>query len=133
MINPPPPSSTPVFSLPFLSFPFLSFPFLSFPFLSFNCYFRCSFCPDTQASRIFLTDSVPKKTKSTVASFAWTSSEPSKYECKLDGKPVNCGRGSRGTYSTPELPDGKHTFSLNTVDNVGNKGKPEVVNWEIGM
>ena len=121
---------------PSLSFPFLPSPSLSllpFPSLSFNSYFCCSFCSDTQAPRIFLTDSVPSKTKSTFASFAWTSSEPSKYECKLDGKPVNCGRGSHGKYSTPELPDGKHTFSLKTVDNVGNKGTPEVVNWEIGM
>ena len=45
---------------------------------------------------------------------------------------MECGRGRTGDYTTPRLPDGKHTFSVNAVDNVGNKGTPEVVNWATG-
>ena len=87
---------------------------------------------DTLAPSVFLTNSVPPRTRNPKVTFAWTSSEDSKYECKIDGKPFDCGSGSQGSYTTPELPDGKHTFSLNTVDNVGNKGTPQVVNWETG-
>ena len=36
----------------------------------------------------------------------------------MDGQIVNCGTGTRtnGQYTTPNLPDGKHTFSVNGVD-----------------
>ena len=87
---------------------------------------------DTLAPRVSLTNTVPSKTRNPKVTFGWTSSEDSKFECTLDGKLHDCGSGLRGRYTTPELPDGMHTFALNTVDSVGNKGTPVVVNWETG-
>jgi hypothetical protein len=45
---------------------------------------------------------------------------------------VNCGSGTRGEYTASNLPDGKHTFEVNAVDGVGNKGTPQVVRWTTG-
>ena len=87
---------------------------------------------DTYAPQVFLTNSVPPNTNNPKATFGWTSSEDSKFECKLDGRPVDCGSGFQGKYTTPELPDGNHMFSLNTVDSVGNKGTPVVIKWNTG-
>ncbi len=46
---------------------------------------------------------------------------------------MECGRGTNGEYTANNLPDGKHTFEVNAVDGVGNKGIPKVVEWTTGM
>jgi hypothetical protein len=46
---------------------------------------------------------------------------------------VNCGgKGTTGGYTTPDLPDGRHTFEVNAVDNLGNKGTRQIVSWSTG-
>lgn len=45
---------------------------------------------------------------------------------------MDCGRGTDGDYTTPNLPDGKYRFEVTAVDNLGNKGTPEVVSWSKG-
>ena len=91
---------------------------------------------DTHGPKVYLTRSVRPKTNVPVQIFQWTSSEPSEFECKLDGKVVPCnpvGRSrQRGSFQTPNLPDGKHSFSISAVDDHGNKGEPKVVNWDLG-
>ena len=75
---------------------------------------------------------IPRETNKPQIKIAWTSSEPGKFECMLDGIQVSCGRGVIGDYTTPELGDGKHWFTVTSVDRLGNKGKPVKVEWDVG-
>ena len=50
----------------------------------------------------------------------------------LNGRKVECGNGTFGVYTTPNLPNGPQTFTVNAVDKVGNKGSPKFVSWFLG-
>ena len=50
----------------------------------------------------------------------------------MDGRVVDCGRGTSGQYTTSDLPDGPHTFEVNAVDPLGNRGTPQTVRWSTG-
>lgn len=52
--------------------------------------------------------------------------------CLLDGVEVPCGNGTTGEYTTPDLSDGRHSFSVSSVDPLGNKGRPVTAEWETG-
>ena len=64
--------------------------------------------------------------------FTWSSNEPGTFVCLLDGVEVSCCKGTTGDYTTPDLSDGKHSFSVSSVDPLGNKGRPVTVEWETG-
>jgi hypothetical protein len=79
-----------------------------------------------------LTNRVPPQTSNPKTRITWSSSEPGKFECLLDGIKVACGSGTTGAYTTPDLNDDNHWFSVNSVDPLGNKGTPERVDWKTG-
>ena len=87
---------------------------------------------DTQEPVLTFTSNTPRQTNNPSQRITWDSSEPAKFECTLNGLNVNCGRGTRGVYTTPNLPDGDHTFTVNAVDDLGNKGTPKVISWSTG-
>jgi hypothetical protein len=88
---------------------------------------------DNQGPDLSITSSTPSKSNSPRQRITWTSSEPATFECKINGRVVDCGSGNTGDYTTPNLPDGKHTFEVNAVDGLGNTGTPKVVEWTTGM
>ena len=45
---------------------------------------------------------------------------------------MECGSGTNGVYTTPNLPDVNHTFEVTAADDLDNKGTPEVVSWSKG-
>ncbi len=79
-----------------------------------------------------MTSNTPTHSNRPRQTISWDSNEPATFECTLDGLSVNCGDGTSGIYTTPNLPHGKHTFTVNAVDNLGNKGTPKVVSWSTG-
>lgn len=99
---------------------------------------KCSFLTylynvlDKRGPALRITSNNRPRTNVRRETITWDSSEPATFECRLDGVVVDCGSGTSGIYTTPNLPHGKHTFSVNAVDNVGNKGTPQVVTWSIG-
>ncbi|CAB3983302.1 Hypothetical predicted protein [Paramuricea clavata] len=88
---------------------------------------------DTEAPVISLTSNTPSETNIPRQIITWDSNEPATFQCTLDGQSVNCGGGTSGIYTTPNLPDGKHTFTVKAVDGLGNTGTPKVVSWSTGM
>ena len=93
----------------------------------------CSVTLDTIGPVGYLTSSVSQITKSPRVRLTWMSNEDATFTCTVDGKTVDCGSGTRGEFTTDALPDGRHTFRLDLVDKVGNKGKPVDVSWETGI
>ena len=87
---------------------------------------------DTQGPRVQLTNSTPRATNNPKTRITWSSNEPGTFVCLLDGVEVSCGKGTTGDYTTPDLSDGKHSFSVSSVDPLGNKGRPVTVEWETG-
>ena len=65
--------------------------------------------------------------------FTFHDSEPVTFHCQVDGNPVvTCGSGSStGSYTTPSLSDGVHTFSVNATDAAGNTSETETFTWTI--
>ena len=88
---------------------------------------------DTKPPALSITSDNPSKTNNPRQKITWDSDEQAKFECTLDGQIVDCGTGTIGQYTTRYLPDGKHNFSVNGVDDLGNKGTPKVVKWTTGM
>ena len=80
-----------------------------------------------------VTNNNPPRTSNPKYKLTWTSDERADFECRLNGEIVECGSGTSGEYTSNNLPDGRHTFELNAVDNVGNKGRPKVFNWITGI
>ena len=93
---------------------------------------RNVFPSDTRGPTVQLTNRVPPQTSNPKTRITWSSSEPGKFECLLDGIKVACGSGTTGAYTTPDLNDDNHWFSVNSVDPLGNKGTPERVDWKTG-
>ena len=85
-----------------------------------------------EAPVLKITSTNPSVTNNPKQRITWSSNEDADFECRLDGQVVDCGSGTTGTYTTPDLRDGQHTFSVNAVDDVGNKGIPKVVTWTTG-
>lgn len=87
---------------------------------------------DSEVPDLFITSDTPAESNSPRQTIRWTSSEQANFECTLDGQKVDCGTGTSGVYTTPNMPDGRHTFSVNAVDPLGNKGTPKVIEWNTG-
>ena len=87
---------------------------------------------DKRPPSLRITSDNPSETKNPKQRITWSSSEDADFECRLDGQVVDCGSGTTGAYITPDMPDGQHTFSVNAVDSVGNKGTPRFVSWSTG-
>lgn len=65
-------------------------------------------------------DSGPTTTiRQTTATFAFSSPDGATFACRLDGTLVPCSATTR-SYTSPELADGPHTFSVAASDAVGN-------------
>ena len=90
------------------------------------------FLLDSQAPIVSLNGRNPPKTSNSRYTITWDTNEQADFECTLNGRVVECGSGTRGEYTTSSLPDGEHTFEVNAVDNVGNRGTPSVVSWFTG-
>ena len=88
---------------------------------------------DNKAPEISITSNNPTATNDPRQTITWSSDEPASFECTIDGQAVDCGDGRLGRYTTSNLPDGEHTFSVSAVDEVGNKGTPKVVKWTTGV
>jgi hypothetical protein len=88
---------------------------------------------DTTGPQAYFTSSTPRTTKSATVRLTWLASEHSLFSCTVDGKTASCGSGTEGNFTTDPLSDGRHTFTLNLVDRLGNKGKPVSVSWETGL
>ena len=74
----------------------------------------------------------PRATNNSKTRITWSSNEPGTFVCLLEGVGVSCSNGTTGDYTTPDLSDGKHSFSVSSVDPLGNKGRPVTVEWETG-
>ncbi len=76
-------------------------------------------------------DSLPERlTNKRTFSFRFSSPEKGvKFSCKIDDSPWSeCG----GTYTTPNLSDGTHLFSLQAIDIAGNSEKiPQSFQWVV--
>ena len=81
-----------------------------------------------------LTGKPPQHSTYNTDSFFWTSDETASYECAIDvvetGQP--CGKGKEGSWKTPTLSEGEHTFYLFATDINGNKAEPLKYTWKIG-
>ena len=64
------------------------------------------------------------------ATFGFTSSEPSTFQCKLDGGNFGTCTGSN-SQSYSGLSQGSHTFSVRAIDQVGNIGNAASRTWTI--
>ena len=62
----------------------------------------------------------------------WNSTESASFKCKMNGVITNCGSGRTGEFTSPNLPDGRHTFEVYAVDDLGNRGTEQVVSWSTG-
>ena len=62
----------------------------------------------------------------------WTSNEQASFKCTLDGVTTDCGKGRTGEFTSSNLPDGRHTFEVYGVDDLGNQGTPQTVSWSKG-
>ena len=91
--------------------------------------------PDTNAPNVTILEPFPKKTTVPVLTVRWTSDEEAKYYCAVDDvtRPVLCGYGKEGQWTTPTMPDGEHTFFLIPEDKLGNKAPSLSRKWSIGM
>ena len=65
--------------------------------------------------------------------FTFSDSEPVTFHCQVDARPVDtCGTGSNtGSYTTPNLSDGQHTFRVYATDAVGNTSPSSEFSWTI--
>lgn len=72
---------------------------------------------------------MPSKSNDPEVSISWNSDEPADFECTHNGLSVDCGSGTRGVFTTSNLPDGNNVFTVNGVDDLGNKGVPKVISW----
>ena len=88
---------------------------------------------DRQPPNLFLTSKNPPKTSNPKYTLTWNTNEQANFKCTLNGRIVDCGDGTSGKYTTPNLPDGRNTFEVHAVDTVGNKGRPRIVTWVTGM
>jgi hypothetical protein len=85
--------------------------------------------PDSTAPDTTITSAPAASTNSTSAAFAFESTEPGTFECKLDtGAYTAC----TPPVSYTGLADGGHTFSVQAVDDAGNvDGTPAAHAWSI--
>ena len=73
-------------------------------------------------------------TKENSITIRWRANENSVYQCAVDDitKAVNCGSGRLGTWRTPPITYGEHTFYLLAKDNVGNIAEILSRKWTAG-
>lgn len=78
-----------------------------------------------------LPDDVMNKNQQT---FSWTSSEYAKFTCYIDSdtNSVPCGNSKKGSWTSNELDDGPHRFTVLGTDPHGNQGPPIQHTWDIG-
>ena len=96
------------------------------------CIYLPSNFADTQPPVLTWTSNTPTQTNNPSQRITWDSSETATFKCTLNGRKFNCGRGTDGEYTTPNLPDGNHTFTVIPVDDLRNRGRPQVVTWSTG-
>ena len=87
---------------------------------------------DTRGPRVEITNSIPGETNNVNMRITWSSDERANFVCLLDDVKTACGDGSTGDYTTPDLTDGKHSFTVSSVDPLGNEGRPVTVEWNTG-
>jgi RNA polymerase sigma factor (sigma-70 family) len=84
--------------------------------------------PDTTAPVVTITASPSGSTTDTAATFSFAASEPSTFECSLDG-------GSFGACTSPAsfspLAVGAHTLSVRATDPAGNTGAAASHGWTV--
>ena len=77
---------------------------------------------------------LPSITNEKVITIRWTSNEFANYRCAVDdiNNAVNCGSGLQGTWRTPVMRDGEHTFYLLARDSAGNRATSVSQIWRVG-
>jgi hypothetical protein len=70
--------------------------------------------PDLTPPDTTITSGPTGVVSSTTANFSYTATEPSTFECSLDGAPLTPCLETGATYSG--LPEGSHTFSVRAID-----------------
>ena len=94
----------------------------------------CAFFLDKVAPVLEFTDNLPNNSNVNVQKIRWTSSETAKFKCFVDSETnsIPCGSGRRGSWTSPELSDGVHTFKVFGTDENGNVGETIQHTWKIG-
>ena len=64
----------------------------------------------------------------------WRSNEKSKFLCAIGdvGNVIECGQGTKGSFTTPYLRRGPQKFWLIAEDYTGNRAEPVNVTWTLG-
>ena len=57
------------------------------------------FSLDKRGPALVITSDNPQKTNKNAQTITWTSSEPADFECRLNGRVVECGNGTNGVYT----------------------------------
>jgi hypothetical protein len=84
---------------------------------------------DATAPRARITSS-PSDGTSRSATFRYSSSEPGRFRCRLDGSRFRpCGAGTTGSTTYANLSLGAHVFRVLAVDTVGNLGASDSHRW----
>ena len=80
-----------------------------------------SFTPDTVAPGTVIVSGPTGTVPSATPTFAFSASEPSVFECSIDGAAFFA---CAPPFTTPPLGNGQHTFSVRARDGAGNTGAP---------
>ena len=66
--------------------------------------------------------------------FTWTSSEYATFECAVDDTRLyeDCGKGTGGTFTANDVPNGRHMFFIRGKDNANNYGPHVQYPFQVG-
>ena len=69
--------------------------------------------PDQTPPTARFTDQFKPVSKKSTETFTWRADETVTFKCKVDGRQeTDCGQGTDGQFTTPDLPDGEHVFQV---------------------
>jgi hypothetical protein len=69
--------------------------------------------PDRTPPSLRFTDQNNPLSKETTETFTWSADETVTFKCKVDEREeTDCGQGTDGEFTTPNLSDGEHVFQV---------------------
>ena len=83
----------------------------------------CFYFVDSTSPKITFPSDQPVLTQHN-PKFTWTSSEPAKFKCAIEGHQnfVDCGEGTSGKLDGNNIPDGNYKLLVYGTDDVNNTG-----------
>ena len=89
---------------------------------------------DSDAPTVTFSPKSTKKGTTRSPKFSWTSDEDATFRCKVEGvtQYQNCGDGTSGSWTSSNVPDGKHNFLVRARDKFGNEKQPFRFPFQIG-